>query len=541
MAKRAQPTPSAKTEKRGDVLSVLRELLAEGRIDAALAVVAKVLARNGELEKMLAARGKKREGISASQLLLFIDALSKESESALADANTNLRGASGIDAAREDEDQKKRKKAKNPPKQPPTREPAPTNLRRVVNEIEVPDAERPCPTCGKERECIGHEATEVIDLLPAEVIVRLDRREKLACRPCEGELVRAPAGDKIVSGGRLGIRLVASLLVEKYYDGLPLHRQKHRFGRMGVKLAVSTLADQVRWATDLLEPIAHAARDEVLASEVMHLDGTGLPVRDRDAPGGIKLGSLWGYVGGDAALYLYASTGKKTGQRDGEIGPEDFLRQRRGYTVADASLLFEESFKRPDLIEVGCNMHARRYFTRALDAGDHRAALPLAAFKKIYEYEDLARGLDRAARRTLRQEKSKPVYAELVKWCTTFQPHEPPSSGLGKAIQYLLNHEKALTRFLDDGVLPIDNGVVERLHVRTALTRKNYLFAGSDTGAERAAIAYTVLGCCAIAGVNPVEYLTAALGTLSRGIEPEEARELLPARWKASRLLAAAA
>jgi transposase len=538
LSKRTQQAASStKTEKRGDILSVLRELIAEGHIDAALSVVAKLVARNGELEKLLAGRGKKREGISANQLLLFIDALSKESESALADANANLRGASGIDAARAEAE---RKKAKNPPKQPPTRESAPNNLRRVINQIPVPDSERRCPKCGKERECIGHDVSDVIDLVPAEVIVRVDRREKLACRPCEGELVRAPLGDKVVPAGKLGIRLVAQLLVEKYYDGLPLHRQKHRFARMGLPLAISTLSDQVRWATDLLRPLAHAARDAVLASEVMHLDGTSLPVRDRDAPGGIKIGSLWGYVGGEEALYLYASTGKKSGQREGELGPEDFLRKRRGYTVADASGLFDESFKRKDLIEVGCNMHARRYFTKALDAGDHRAALPLAAFKKIYEIEWLAKEHDRAGRRALRQEKTKPVYAELVKWCTTFQPHEPPSSPLGKAIQYLLNHQMALTRFLDDGVLPVDNGAVERLHVRTALTRKNYLFAGSDAGAERAAIAYTVLGCAALAGVNLVEHMTYALERLARGIEPDEARELLPSRWKASRVLVAA-
>jgi len=538
LAKSAPQTSSnSKTEKRGDVLSVLRELLAEGHIDEALAIVAKLVARNGELEKLLAARGKKREGISASQLLLFIDALSKESETALAEANTDLRGASGIDAARGADE---KNKAKNPPKQPPTREPAPTNLRRVINEIKVPESERRCPKCGVERECIGHEVTEVIDLIPAEVIVRLDRREKLACRPCEGELVRAPVGDKVVPAGKLGIRLVAQLIIDKYHDGLPLHRQKLRFERMGLNLPISTLSDQVRWATDLLRPVWHAARDDVLASEVMHLDGTGLPVRDRDAPGGLKIGSLWGYVGGEVALYLYASTGKKTGQREGEVGPEDFLALRRGYTVADASSLFDQSFKRSDLIEVGCNMHARRYFTGALDAGDPRAALPLAAYKKIYDLEEEARGLDRSARRALRQEKSKPLYAELVKWCTTFQPHEPPSSPLGKAIQYLLNHQKALQRFLDDGVLPVDNGVVERLHVRTALTRKNYLFAGSDAGAERAAIAYTVLGCCRLADVNAFEYLTHALGRLSRGIDPSEARALLPGRWKASRALVAA-
>lgn len=217
------------------------------------------------------------------------------------------------------------------------------------------------------------------------------------------------------------------------------------------------------------------------------------------------------------------------------------MRLRRGYAVADASTLFYESFKRPELIECGCNIHARRYFTKALDAGDSRAALPLAGFKKIYELEEDAKSLDDAARDAFRQEKTKLVYDSLEQRCVVFQKTEPPTSPLGRAIQYLLNHRLALRRFLDDGVIPLDNGAVERLHVRTALTRKNYLFAGSDAGAERAAIAYTILCCCQLAGVNPIEYLSDVLKKLSRGVDRDEARRLLPVHWKAARSLSSEA
>ncbi len=135
-------------------------------------------------------------------------------------------------------------------------------------------------------------------------------------------------------------------------------------------------------------------------------------------------------------------------------------------------------------------MRSRRYFPKALDRGDSRAALPLAAFKKLYDIEDEIRDRTAEEKRAVRQASSKPVHDELVAWCKAHQPHEPPSSPMGTAIRYLLNHQIALRRFLDDGRVPVDNGIVERLHVRTALTRKNFLFAGSDTGAERAAIAY---------------------------------------------------
>jgi hypothetical protein len=109
--------------------------------------------------------------------------------------------------------------------------------------------------------------------------------------------------------------------------------------------------------------------------------------------------------------------------------------------------------------------------------------------------------VDAEGKRAARQARSKPVYDELCAWCETHQPHEPPSSPLSTAIRYLLNHRVARRRFLDDGVISIDNGIVERLHVRTALTRKDFLLAGSDAGAERAAIAYTILGCCKLAEV----------------------------------------
>jgi len=531
-------TAGEPSEKRGPVLDVLRELLTEGRDSEVLALVSKLMARNSELERRLmqmSSHGQKNEGVSTAQLRLFLDSLAATGVDAsddgapdLGDANAKLRGASGIDVAADSE-------AEKPAKQPPLRKPPPANLPRVDNPIAVPEAERACPSCGAERACIGHDVTEVIELEPARVVVRVDRREKLACGSCEGELARAPVGDKVVSSGRLGSSLVAALVVDKYDDGLPLHRQKRRFERMGVDLAVSTLADQVTWATDLLRPLWRMAIEQVLAAMVMHLDATGLPVLDRDAAGGNRLCALWGYVGDEnVAAYLYASTAKKNAQRPGELGPEEMLARRTGYTVADASNLFDRSFERPELVECGCNMHGRRYWTKALDAGDTRAALPIAAYKKLYEIEAKIRSLPPDDKRAVRQVESKPVFDEIVSWAEAYKAHEPPSSGLGAAIRYMTNHKVALGRFLEDGVIPIDNGIVERLHVRAALTRKNYLFAGSDTGGERAAIAYTILGCCRLAEVNPVEYLADILPRLACGLRLRDVPAMLPAAWKAA-------
>ena len=548
-------------ERRGDVLAVARELVAGGRGDAILELVAKLdahnrelavraaradelVTRNVELEKQLEkllARVKKSETVSTAQLVLFADALRRgEAGDILADgdprgeANDRLRDASRIDDENEPETKPVRER-------PTGRKPAPEHLPRVPNAIAVPTDERACPRCGKARTCIGHDTTEVIDLIPAQVIVRVDQREKLACEDCEAEVVRAPTGDKVVAGGKYGDALVIDMLVSKYGDGTPLHRQRERYHRLGFDIPVATLVDQVRWSTDLLRPLWRAAVAECIASKVMHLDATGLPVLDRAAPGGKRIGSLWGYVGDDVCAYIYASTGKARAQRSGEMGPEDILALREGYTVADASSLFDASFAtRPNLIECGCNMHARRYYVKALDAGDTRAALPLAAYKKLYEIEDEIRDRDPEHRLAVRREQSRPVFDELVAWARVHQPFEAPSSKLGEAIRYLLNHHVALGRFLESGLVPIDNGKVERLHIRAALARKNFLFAGNDDFGERAAIAFTILGCCRIVGVNPVEYLTAVFPILARPIRLRDLPDLLPHRWKPRRDAAAA-
>jgi len=136
--------------------------------------------------------------------------------------------------------------------------------------------------------------------------------------------------------------------------------------------------------------------------------------------------------------------------------------------------------------------------------------------------------------------RSRPIYEELVRWCETHKPLEPPASLLAAAIRYLLNHRIALMRFLDDGVVPIDNGIVERLHRRPAVGRRNYLFAGSHAGGDRAAIAYSILGTCQLNDINPVEYLAEVLPRLARdGVTLAEVESLLPDAWKRARPAAA--
>jgi hypothetical protein len=297
----------------------------------------------------------------------------------------------------------------------------------------------------------------------------------------------------------------------------------------------------VKWAAELLKPLWLEAIDQVLEAEVMHIDGTGLPVLDRSHPDGKRLGALWATIGADrsggkVAAYFYASTKKAKGQRPQERGPTDILALRTGITVSDADTLFAAQMRRDDVTDCGCNMHARRYFVKALDGGDERAALVIGAFKGLYQVEDDARLLSAEGRLELRREQSTPIYDDIVAWCRHHQPDIPPKSPLGRAIAYLLRHEQSLRRFEHDGRIPIDNMAAEHAFVPVALTRKNYLFLGHDNGGDRAAIVYTILRCCRLAAVDPVAYLRDVLGVLSRKIRRVEIKELMPAQWAAARV-----
>jgi transposase len=528
-----------------------RALLDAGNTDELIALIASLLATNSALQQQLAKLNRKAyktsETVNSAQLRLLLTELEKAQEAtdaqtgptALQQADAELSAVADLEALKKDREQPEKKKRKRPAARP-----FPEKLRRIDNVISVSADDLPCPKCGTERVCIGHDVTEVLDRVPAELVVRRDMRQKVACKTagCEGSICRAPLPDKLVDGGRLGTQMVACIVVDKYRDGLPLHRQAQRYRELGVDLPLSTLVDQIKHVADAAAVLQRAALEEVLAAHVMHLDATGLPVMDEAHRKETRLGTLWAYVGdGNVSVYLYASTGKKVHQRKDENGqpleqgPEEILAKRCGLVVADASNLFEQSFKRDDLIECGCNAHGRRGFVKALDRGDSRAAIPIGAYRRLYEVEREARDMSVDERTVLRQQKSRPVFDAILKWCQAYERFEPPSSPLGAAIRYFNNHHVALGRFIDDGAIPIDNSLVERQHVRVALTRKNFLFVGSDAGGDRAAVMYTLLGCCALNQIDPVEYLVDVLPRLRGGLTIAEARELLPHRWKTTR------
>jgi hypothetical protein len=265
-------------------------------------------------------------------------------------------------------------------------------------------------------------------------------------------------------------------------------------------------------------------------SIVLKTDGTGLDVLDKTHPENIKRGSLYCHVGdGPELFFRYVPNQAKE-------GPQEILASREGYIVADAGGVYDGLFSRSGskAVEVGCWMHCRRGFFKAADLGDLRAAIALKYIKQLYKVEEQARQLKADARRRerLRRSKSQPILNRLHAWIAGLYPQEPPKTPLHRAMGYAINQWEALNRFVEDGRLPIDNGEVERAIRTVAVGRRNYLFAGSDEGAKRAAVIYTVIGSCTLAGVNPWEYLRDVLEKLVGGWPAKRLEELLPAAWK---------
>lgn len=550
MATATATTTATDDELVGPVLDVVAKLLEQGRNKEVLKAVEALVARLEQLERQNAALTRRpmkaNEGVSSAQLLLLLGGLDAQqqpepepepvSDTKTADEQLRLRAEAAADLARQRELAKKGE-AKGKPK----KKPLPDKLPRHENIIEVPDSERRCPCCNADRPVIGYDIAEVVELIPARLRVRRDKHEMRACKDCE-KLVVAPRGEKVVVNGQFSCSVAAFVVHYKYEYGMPLHRQIKMFSTMGLVLAVSTLCDQVKWVAELLQPLWRCAIEQVRESNVKHLDGTGLAVLDRNHPKGTRTGTIWGIAGGEStkpevAAYLYATTKKAVGQVEGELGPSDILAEWEGIVVLDADALFVEQCKREELLYCACNMHARRYFVKALDSGDTRAALVIGAFKGLYQVEEDVRDASDAERLAARQARSTPIYDDIVMWCKAYRRDTPPKSPLGKAINYLLNRELALRRFEHDGMIPIDNMAAEHNFISVAITRKNYLFAGSDAGAQRSVIIYTIVRCCRLAGVEPLEYLNDVLPVLTGKIRAADVPKLMPAAWATQRRL----
>ncbi len=423
------------------------------------------------------------------------------------------------------------------------RKPLPADLPRRRIEHALPEVQRVCPCCGEVCQKFGEEISEQLDYQPASLFVQQHVRFKYACTKCHDHVTTAPVPVAVIDKGLPGAGLLAQIVASKYADHLPLHRLERILGRHGIELARSTMCAWVAHVASMFRPVVNLMAELTRLSKMLHTDATKMPYLDPDlAPGRTLSGQMWIYYGDrDHPFNVFDFCGDHSA-----AGIDAFLKDKsyRGYLNADALNVYDHLFRDGAIIEVGCWVHCRRHFYEAKESDPARAHLVLARIRQLYQAEDEAKkiiaqhelhGADAdAVRLRLRQEQALPVVTSLCQWLRDEQPKVLPKSPIGQAIAYALRHGQALTRYLDDGFLDIDNNVAERTLRHIAIGRKNWLFAGSSTGAETAAILFSVTSTCHRHGVDAFAYLRDLLERLAHDPQPapEVLREWLPDRWR---------
>jgi transposase len=418
------------------------------------------------------------------------------------------------------------------PGRKPTRRPLPGHLPRQKRTI-LPK-ETACPDCGGALKPLGEDVSEILEFVPAHFQVLQQVRPKLACTHCD-KIVQAEAPSRPIARGLAGPGLLAHVLVSKYCDHLPLYRQEEIYAREGVELERTTLADWVGGASQLLQPLVEALRRHVMGAAKLHADDTPVPVL---APGlgRTKTGRLWTYVrddrpAGDAtppAVWFAYSPDRK-----GEH-PQAHLRHFAGTLQADGYAGFDQVYGTGRIREAACWAHVRRKFYDLQVA--HKSPIAQEALERIaalYAIEKEIRGRPPNERRAIRQTRARPLLESFHTWLESCLTKLSQKSDTTAAVKYALGRWEALTRYAEEGGLEIDNNAAERALRAVALGRKNYLFAGSDRGGERAAILYSLIGSAKLNDLDPEKYLREVLSRIAE--HPiNRIEDLLP--WKVTAL-----
>lgn len=377
-------------------------------------------------------------------------------------------------------------------KESPVRLPLPSHLHREVHMIEPEE-----DVTGAKK--IGEVVTEILEYTPGKFYVERYVRSKYALSEDKG-IVIGELPSLPIPKGNAGPGLLSHLVISKYVDHLPFYRQAAQFKRQDIAIAESTLNGWFSAISRLLEPLYETLIEKVKASSYLMADETPIPVLTKDKPGSTHKGFYWVYYSAPDKLVCFDY--RKGRGRD---GPTEFLDGFRGTLQSDGYHAYNEFEKKEGITLLACMAHARRKFDQALSNDPSRAEYVLNRIQDLYSIEREAREpeLSFDKRKELRQEKSKPILAELEAWLKAQLPEVLPQSAIGKAIMYTLKLWDRLVLYIEDGRWEIDNNLIENSIRPVALGRKNYLFAGSHEGAQRAAMMYSFLGTCKINNVEP--------------------------------------
>ena len=413
----------------------------------------------------------------------------------------------------------------------------------------VPESVPPgvCSVCrGASLKPLRAEVVELYDYVPAKVVVREVTRPVSRCMGCQ-HIQSAPYPDDLIPRMRATPALIGHIVFEKYGRHLPLHRVDKELMRLGAEIPEATRDRWLQWAARQLDHLLPALKRVAFDVGLLHTDGTGLDVIEPKL--GTRLGQMAVFGNHVATLFDFTPTKHGLHQRrflgledkDGQApGPE--VPRFAGYVVADASSIADRTFRHAALIECGCNAHARRKFEDAETGFRKVAGEALAFWTALYaiEAEATRQALSADARFALRQARSAPIVADLRRWLDAHLGTFLPQDEITKALNYTNNHWDALTRFLTDGRIPIDNNWAERAVKAIALGRNAYMFASSDAAGRRSATFYSFVATCLQHQVDPYAWLACVLPRIA-ATRKSDLVDLLPTSWKRAREQRAAA
>lgn len=388
----------------------------------------------------------------------------------------------------------------------PKRKPLPDHLPR--ESVEHLPSGCCCPDCGGALKKLGEDVAEVLEYVPASFRVVRHVRPRLACAACD-RIVQAAAPSRPIARGLAGPGLLAHVLVAKYCDHLPLYRQSGIYAREGVGLERSTLSGWVGQCNALLRPLVAALQQHVLSADKLHADDTPVPVL-APGEGKTKTGRLWTYVrddrpagdDGPPAVWFAYSPNRRSEH------PQGHLKSFKGVLQADAYGGFDALYADGKIQEAACWAHVRRKFFDLHKAqGSPVAAEAIRRIGALYAIETSIRGKPPQERQAVRDARASPLLISLHGWLQETLRSLSQKSALAEAIRYALKLWAALVRYTGDGRIEIDNNAAERSLRAIVVGRKNYLFAGSDAGGERAAAIYSLIGSAKLNGLDPEAYL----------------------------------
>ena len=510
-------------------IEALRVLLLATRAerDAAIAERDQVLAQNDRLRHLLkqlqrAQFGRRSEKLDPDQLLLAIE---------------DIEQAIAANEAEDDKSDAAAAKARAG-KRRSNRGALPIHLPRVEVTVEPDDTN--CPCCGSPMHVIGEDSSERLDVVPAQYRVVVTHRPRYACRACEQAVVQAPAPERLIKGGLPTEAMVAHVLVAKYAWHLPLYRQWQMLRAQGLDIKRAVLAFWVGYAAAELKPVYLRMRELILGSGKIAVDETVAPVLD-PGRGQTKKGYFWAVARDDrpwngndppAVAYTYAP-GR------GAVHALKLLDGYRGIVQCDGYAAYKTiagSACGEAIALAFCWAHLRRqFFDIAKDGHAPVASEALERIARLYMIEKTIHGQTAAARRSARQERSKPLVLALKSWFEHQLTRLSGKSVTAEAIRYALHHWDGLVRFVDDGRIELDTNIVERSIRPIVLNRKNALFAGHDEGAENWACIASLVETCKLHGVDPQTYFTDVLTKLVNLWPASRLDELMPWNWGAER------